>query len=420
MNRLPKSIFGLDYTNEIPASVLRGAGARFVVRYLSRYSWKVLTPGEKARLDAAGIAICLVFEDEAFDAYRGYEQGKLNGELAQKQAMSLGFPANQCIYFADDKDSGGVSPGDTDQYYEGVAAVKSKRRCGPYGDFYVCERQADRGFGYAWQTYAWSRSQWSLRANIFQYSNGRSVDDHDVDFDEAWYADYGQSNYRPAVDEPYAMFPDQVFEFKQHNGQILKLNERKIVLLTDGALQHPEKYAKWLNTLSGYLKILRDRVWTVAHFTNPPAWVDDRQLGRRWQELNKRMARIRSPKPSVPVRKPQAPPTPQSVKKTHPELRPEIVSVVDQVLARFPDLVITSTSGGNHAANSYHYSGRACDLAGADMDAAGQWIHDHLEGTLLEGIHYPNLSVKNKGEVPGGFWGDASWRSHSNHIHLAA
>ena len=40
-----------------------------------------------------------------------------------------------------------------------------------------------------------------------------------------------------------------------------------------------------------------------------------------------------------------------------------IQNAVSSVLSHFPGLVVTSTTGGTHAKNSYHYRGEAVDFS---------------------------------------------------------
>lgn len=93
------------------------------------------------------------------------------------------------------------------------------------------------------------------------------------------------------------------------------------------------------------------------------------------------------------------------------------------VLSHFPQLMVTSTTGGGHAANSYHYRGEAVDLASGDyglMNRAARWIaRSSLARSLAEGIHNPGLSIKNGRSISPGFWGATTWGNHANHIHLA-
>jgi hypothetical protein len=105
----------------------------------------------------------------------------------------------------------------------------------------------------------------------------------------------------------------------------------------------------------------------------------------------------------------------------HPELKPGISKIVNIVLRQFPGLVITSTTRGGHASGSYHYLGRAADIAGTTslMNQAAGWIKSNIAAQLTEGIHNPNLSVKYGKEVGPSYWGSTTWGEHTNHIHLA-
>jgi hypothetical protein len=103
----------------------------------------------------------------------------------------------------------------------------------------------------------------------------------------------------------------------------------------------------------------------------------------------------------------------------HPELKPGISRLVSEVLVKFPQLRITSTTGDKHATHSFHYQGRAVDLAGPDMDRIGAWIAENLTSRLAEGIHNPTLSVKDNSHALPRIWGSETWEAHRNHIHLA-
>lgn len=102
----------------------------------------------------------------------------------------------------------------------------------------------------------------------------------------------------------------------------------------------------------------------------------------------------------------------------HPELQPGVRKVVAIILTQFPELTITSTTGGTHATHSLHYEGRAADLAGANMDAIGTWIAKNLTSMLTEGIHNPTLAVKNGKAVNGPVFYAEVWAGHVDHIHV--
>lgn len=117
----------------------------------------------------------------------------------------------------------------------------------------------------------------------------------------------------------------------------------------------------------------------------------------------------------------ELPDPPQEFKNRHPELKSGILQVLYAVLKEFPALSVTSTTGGGHATNSYHYKGRAVDIAGstAVMGSAANWIRANVGKNLTEGIYNPSLSVKNQQSIPNNFWGEATWNNHIDHIHLA-
>ncbi len=101
-------------------------------------------------------------------------------------------------------------------------------------------------------------------------------------------------------------------------------------------------------------------------------------------------------------------------------LQSGIRNLAAYVMDKYPGLQVTSTTGGTHAANSYHYKGQAVDLAGGNMNAAAEWIkQSSLYRALAEGIHNPNLSVEGGKLVPSSYWGSETWAAHANHIHLA-
>lgn len=104
-------------------------------------------------------------------------------------------------------------------------------------------------------------------------------------------------------------------------------------------------------------------------------------------------------------------------------LKDAIRLIAGDLMANFPAISVTSTTGGSHAANSNHYTGEAVDLGSGnwdDMLPAAAWASKKYGRTLAEGIHNPNLSIANGAVVPSSYWGADTWAGHANHIHLAA
>ncbi len=99
-----------------------------------------------------------------------------------------------------------------------------------------------------------------------------------------------------------------------------------------------------------------------------------------------------------------------------------VLRAAEKLTEIFPGLIVTSSTGGNHVANSYHYRGEALDIGGntALLDRAAAWIKTSgMAKSLTEGIHNPNLAVKYgriyDGEGPFG----KVWANHRTHIHIA-
>ena len=85
---------------------------------------------------------------------------------------------------------------------------------------------------------------------------------------------------------------------------------------------------------------------------------------------------------------------------------------------------------GEHAPGSLHYQTYA-DGTGRAFDAFGSWKQmfgfarfvAHYAPQVSEGIYNSKwfghtLSIKNGDKVPASFWGDATWSSHTTHVHI--
>jgi len=80
-------------------------------------------------------------------------------------------------------------------------------------------------------------------------------------------------------------------------------------------------------------------------------------------------------------------------------------------LARDMGLRITSTTGGRHTPGSYHYRGRAIDVAGTPAQMAA--YYNRLAGTRPTELFYdPRGGIKN-GQQIGAIGG------HRDHVHVA-
>lgn len=287
--RLKTPRFGIDAASELSAATMHDYGASFALRYVSRYVPKMLTRGEYEALRAAGIDVAVVFEDEATNSLNGHGQGQADATFALNASRAIGMPVGRPIYFAVDFDPAGT-PERTDGYFDGVASVLGSHHAGPYGGIEVVRHQLDRGFAYAWQTYAWSAGQLDSRVQLYQYANHPSVD-----YDHAYYEDFGQWSYVVAAKDPYWFFYDKAVHPRRGNGTWWKrsYHEAAVAKSFDESTKHRKAQMYVL------LKGLRDRIWYKAHeghgpgvWGTPPDWKTGHR-GERWQAFNDRMKEVR-------------------------------------------------------------------------------------------------------------------------------
>jgi hypothetical protein len=79
--------------------------------------------------------------------------------------------------------------------------------------------------------------------------------------------------------------------------------------------------------------------------------------------------------------------------------------------AREMGLRITSTTGGKHAPNSYHYQGRAFDAAGSPAQMRA--FYSEMSHTNPTELFYDPMGGIKHGRNIGAIGG------HGNHVHLA-
>ena len=184
---------GVDYSfARIPASQIKSSGYTFVGRYLATSSGKRITTSEVTDLQNNGIALVLVFEDNANQALNGNAQGVADAQEALSQANSIGWASSRPIYFAVDFDATPAQQSAIDAYFDGVASVIGHSRVGAYGGYWVIKRLFDNGkITFGWQTLAWSGG--NIDSRIHLYQNGQSAFNGNADVDEAKQTDYGQS-----------------------------------------------------------------------------------------------------------------------------------------------------------------------------------------------------------------------------------
>lgn len=171
---------GFDYAWGFSSSLpkaLAQAGAKFVVRYLGTSS-KCLTASETASLRAAGIGIGLVYETTGATFTGGLAAGQKDGAAAMAAAQKLGVPDGTPIFFAIDTDTSDYAT--VKNYLTGCQQGSGPYAARLYAGFHVIEAVGGTGH---WQTYAWSGTNISAHAGLYQYHNGVTVGGVSMDND---------------------------------------------------------------------------------------------------------------------------------------------------------------------------------------------------------------------------------------------
>jgi glycoside hydrolase-like protein len=141
------------------------AGYDVVLRYLSHTPEKNLTHPEAKALREAGLSIGLVWETTADRALAGAGAAEEDRVDAEAMAAGVGYPKTCVIFYAVDKD---VDPSDVNDYFARVA-TGATHPVGVYGSLRVCEGMRAAGHvTYLWQTEAWSGTEVSKHAHIYQ------------------------------------------------------------------------------------------------------------------------------------------------------------------------------------------------------------------------------------------------------------
>lgn len=215
------SVFGIDYAWGRPSvAAMKKAGVKFVARYLSHdITGKDLTAAEARTLSDAGFWIVVVWETTASRALAGRAAGVADATAADKKAKACGMPAGRPIYFAVDFDATASQQDEIHAYLDGAASVLGRDRIGMYGGYGPTKRAFDaKKITFGWQTYAWSHGSWDARAQLQQYSNGRTVGGVDCDYDRAMKTDYGQWRIGAVPTPPQPDRPQE--EDDMPNGQL--------------------------------------------------------------------------------------------------------------------------------------------------------------------------------------------------------
>jgi hypothetical protein len=186
---------GVDFSTSRPSGIcLYASGKRFVVRYFGPgSSGKHATAKEIAAYRAVGLDVVACAEGNKLDPLQGRLMGREHAKSADLATLNAGMPADRPIYFAADFDVTPKQAGAVTEYFRGCADEIGWDRVGAYAGYDFVEYAAGQGVAaWFWQTYAWSGKNVSRFANLYQYSNGRTVCGADVDLNRALSLDYGQ------------------------------------------------------------------------------------------------------------------------------------------------------------------------------------------------------------------------------------
>lgn len=186
---------GVDFSWARPGgAAIRAAGYQFVVRYVPYLGdgGKGLTAAEVADYRANGLGLGLVFEQTDGRIFEGYNAGGQDALTSSVAATRLGFPGDQIIFFACDKDTTAATVEAIRPYLQGAIDVIGLERVGIYGEFDVIEFcLANHLASCFWQTYAWSGGAVHASRDLYQYLNGQEVGGGAVDLCESYGADRG-------------------------------------------------------------------------------------------------------------------------------------------------------------------------------------------------------------------------------------
>lgn len=189
------TIRGVDFSwSRPPVALLKSEQVSWVGRYVSvPHDTKNLTPDEAAVYRANGIGIVTLFETVAMRAMGGYAAGFHDAVSARQQGTDCGQPLNTPIYYTVDFPATAGQLLTVGQYFRGINDAERIAPVGVYGPFEVVEYLATQHLvQYVWQTYAWSRGQWSTTADIRQITNGIVWNGYTVDIDDAEQDDFGR------------------------------------------------------------------------------------------------------------------------------------------------------------------------------------------------------------------------------------
>lgn len=190
------SSHGVDYSFARPdPTMLADRGVTLAGRYLWRDKYedgrpnKGITRSELDQLNAVGIGVFFVYEEDGRELLGGFEAGVRVAEAADAYRRALGI-GRVPIYFAVDFDANVEQMTPILSALDGIASVIGRDRTGLYGGIRPVKTAFDTGkISWGFQTYAWSGGVWDSRAQLQQWSNNQW--NGTIDFTRAMTPDYG-------------------------------------------------------------------------------------------------------------------------------------------------------------------------------------------------------------------------------------
>ena len=194
---------GVDTASILDDQTIRAlklGNVKFVIRYYSQYSWKVLTNAEAANLHNRGIQIISIFQDSGTNVGE-FTEDKANDNAAKalELAESLNQPTGTAIYFAVDYDASDGDLAQLENYFSQVkVTLNGKYKVGVYGSGKVCNhiKQVKKLANYSWLNHSTGHAGYDEYDDITKYNikQAENITYNSVPFDTdtAVGNDYGQ------------------------------------------------------------------------------------------------------------------------------------------------------------------------------------------------------------------------------------
>lgn len=163
-----------------------------VVRYLGRYTPKVLRLEERDRLHALGVSIALVYEDDGI-LDGGAALGAAHAARASQQLAEREWPIGRACYFANDDNYYPHVSGAHLDYMRAARDVLAPRPVGAYGDAAFLDACRDRlGITYLWHVSTWGPKP---AGTVLQQEANWPPPMARTDVNSVWADDWGQHPY---------------------------------------------------------------------------------------------------------------------------------------------------------------------------------------------------------------------------------